>query len=253
MLELKRPLAVFDIEATGLNSRADRIVEISIVKLMPDESQKIHTWRVNPLIPIPPEVTEIHGITDEDVADCPTFDDIAPAVHDILEGCDLGGYNILHFDIPLLLEEFMRARIIFKLDDRRMVDAQRIFHKKEPRDLKAALQFFCNETLTNAHGAEADAVATLQVIKGQLEKYEDLPHDVDGLDSFCNPRDPDWADRTGRLKTIRGDVAVNFGKMKGSLLKDLATKDPNYLRWIIRSDFPRDTQEIVRRFIEEAR
>ena len=249
-LKLERPLAIFDLEATGLNARADRIVEISIVKLMPDGSHEVHTFRVNPEMPIPMESQAIHGISDADVADCPTFDSLAPKINELLADCDLGGFSVINFDIPMLEEEFMRARITFDMTDRRIVDAQRIFHKKEPRNLTAAVKFYCNDTLENAHGAEADAVATMRVIEGQLEKYSDLPTDVDGLDKFSTARDVSWADRSGKLKWINGDIAINFGKKRGKTLRTLAEDDRSYLRWIMKSDFPRDTQEIVSNAME---
>jgi len=249
-LKLEKPLAIFDIEATGLNAKADRIVEICIVKILPDDTREVHTMRVNPEMPIPAEATRIHGIKDSDVASCQTFDQIARKISDILENCDLGGYNAINFDIPLLIEEFMRARIIFNMDGRRVVDAQRIFHKKEPRDLTAAVSFFCNDKLEGAHGAESDTLATVRVLEAQMQKYADLPRTVEGMDEFCNPRDPDWADRTGRLKWVDADIAINFGQKKGSRLKQLAATDSSYLKWILRGDFPRDTQDIVRQVLE---
>ena len=245
-LTLERPLVVLDIEATGLNSRVDRIVEICLVKISPDGSRDVHTHRINPGIPIPPAVRAIHGISDEDVADCPSFDDLAPQLFKLLEDCDLSGYNVLGFDIPILVEEFMRAKRVFDLEGRRIVDMQRIYHKKEPRDLSAALAFFCNETLTGAHGAEADALASVKVLEGQLQKYTDLPGDIDQLDAFCNPRNTDWVDRTGRLSWVDNEITINFGKKKGASLRVLADSDKNYLKWILKSDFPRDTQAIVR-------
>lgn len=249
-IELRRPLAIFDIEATGLNARADRIVEICIVKILPGGNRDVHTFRVNPEIPIPPEAAAIHGITDADVAGCPTFDQVAPKIQELLRDCDLGGFNATNFDIPMLVEEFMRARIRFSLDGRRIIDAQRIYHKKEPRDLAAAVKFFCNERLEGAHGAEADALATLNVLEAQLSKYPDLPRSVEDLDEFCNPRDPGWADRSGRLRWSGNEVVINFGQKKGIPLTTLAKTDTKYLKWILRSDFPRDTQDIVQKVLD---
>jgi DNA polymerase III subunit epsilon len=249
-LELTRPLAIFDIEATGLNARTDRIVEICIVKIFPDNRREVHVFRIDPEIPIPPESIAIHGITDADVVGCPTFDLIAPKINELLTDCDLGGFSAINFDIPLLTEEFMRARIRFSLDGRRIVDAQRIFHKKEPRDLTAAVQFFCNESLEGAHGAEADACATVKVLEAQLARYPDLPHNIDELDMFCNPKDPCWADRSGRLKWSGNEIVINFGLKKGTPLRLLAKTDAKYLKWIIRGDFPRDTQDIVQRVLD---
>jgi len=244
--KLDRPLAVFDIEATGINIRTDRIVEIAITKLMPKEKRETFSFRVNPTIPIPPEATKIHGITDADVADRPRFAAIAKQVNEILEGCDLGGYNILHFDIPILIEEFMRANIRFHIEGRRVFDAQRVFHKREPRDLTAALAFYCGEMHLDAHGAEGDVLATIRVMEGEFEKYHDLPRDMETLDKYCNPRDPSWVDRTGRLKWLNGEVALNFGKKKDVTLRSLMKDDPNFIKWMLKSDFPRDMQEIIK-------
>jgi DNA polymerase-3 subunit epsilon len=249
-VNIDRPLAIIDIEATGLNSRADRIVELCIIRLEPDGSRKVHTYRINPEMPIPADATQIHGISDADVKDCPTFDDLADELFKLVEDCDFGGYNMLGFDLPLLAEEFFRARRKFDTTERRVIDAQRIFHKREPRDLSAALQFFCGRRLEGAHGAEADAVATEEVIKGQFERYPDLPADIAALDAYCNPRDPAWADARGRITWQDGELVINFGKKKGAVLKDLAATDPGYLKWILKSDFPRDTQEIVRRALD---
>jgi len=244
--KLDHPLAVFDIEATGTSPRADRIVEIAVIKMEPDGTRSTHTSRVNPGIKIPAEATRVHGITDADVAACPSFPDIAPGLFELLQGCDLAGYNLLRYDIPMLVEEFLRAGIDFRAEGRRVVDAQRIFHRREPRDLSAALLFYCDASHSDAHGAEADAAATLRVLEGQLKTYPDLPHDIGQLDLYCNPRAPDWADRTGRLRWVNGQVVLNFGKRKGEPLKDIIERDPNYIKWMLTSDFPRDTQEIVR-------
>lgn len=245
-IQLDRPLAVFDIEATGTNKRFDRIIDLAILKIFPDGRQETHTFRVNPEMPIPPEATEIHGITDADVKGCPTFKDIAREVAGVLEGCDLAGYNISGYDIPLLCEEFARAEVPFDADSCRVVDVQRIFHKKVPRDLPAALAYYCNEMHLDAHAALGDVLATFKVLQAQMERYKDLPRDVDGLDAFCNPRDPAWVDRTGRLKWADGEVAINFGKKQGQKLRDLVRDEQSFLNWMLKSDFPRDTLEIVR-------
>ncbi|MBN1269055.1 MAG: 3'-5' exonuclease, partial [Kiritimatiellae bacterium] len=180
-LKLQRPLAVFDIESTGVNRRKDRIIDLAIVTLLPDGSQSTFTFRVNPEMPIPAQATKVHGITDADVKDCPTFKQVAADVAACLEGCDLAGYNILGFDIPLLEEEFRRAEVPFNMDGRRVVDAQRIFHQNEPRDLTAALKFYCGEMHLGAHGALEDVLATVRVLDGELARYKDLPRDVEGL------------------------------------------------------------------------
>ena len=249
--QLDRPLAVFDIEATGINPRTDRIIELSIIKLMPPKGEhQLHSFLINPGIPIPPESTVIHGIKDADVADKPLFKTLAPELFRLLDGCDLGGYNIIRFDIPMLIEEFLRASLNFSMDGRRIVDAQRIFHKREPRDLKAALQFYCGELFLEGHRAEADALATVRVLEGQFAKYSDLPRNLDDLDKYCDLRDPAWVDRDGKLRWTNGEITINFGKKKGERLTELARVDPGFLKWILKSDFASDTKAIVTKILE---
>jgi DNA polymerase-3 subunit epsilon len=248
--QLDRPLAVFDIESTGINPRTDRIIELSIVKLLPPKGmQEVRTFVVNPGIPIPPESTAIHGITEADVAGKPLFRDMAAEIYRFLEGCDLAGYNIIRFDIPMLIEEFLRASINFSMEGRRLVDAQRIYHKREPRDLKAALQHYCGELFLEGHRAEADALATVRVLEGQFNRYPDLPRTMNELDKYCDLRDPAWVDRDGKLRWANGEIAINFGKKKGEKLSDLAKRDPNFLRWILKSDFASDTKAIVEKIL----
>lgn len=249
-IKLDRPLAVFDIESTGTNRRADRIIDLAIVKLLPGGRTETHNFRVNPGIPIPPEATQIHGIKDEDVKDCPLFRQVARDVARVFEGCDLAGYNILGFDIPLLIEEFARVDVPFDVEDRRVLDAQRIYHRKVPRDLPAALHFYCGELHLDAHDALGDAQATLRVIQAQLERYADLPRDLDGLDAYCNPRDPSWVDRTGKFKWAGGEVVLNFGKKQGQKLKDVARDEPKFLQWMLKSDFPRDTRAVAQNALD---
>jgi DNA polymerase-3 subunit epsilon len=243
---IDRPLAIIDIEATGTTPRADRIVELAIVVVHPQADKRTHVFRTNPQVPIPPETSAIHGIYDQDVADCPTFADIAPRVLTILEGADLCGYNIIRYDLPMLIEEFIRAGLSFETAGRRVIDAQRIFHKKEPRDLAAALAFYCGEVHEDAHGAEADADATLKVLEGQLERYRDLPRDMQELDRFCSIRKPHWVDETGKLKWKGREVVLNFSKRKGELLRDIIENDPSFAKWMLKSNLPRDLQDIVR-------
>jgi len=246
-IKLDRPIAFFDIEATGLSPRADRIIELCITKIRPDQQQSTHTYRINPEMRIPQESTAIHGITDADVADCPTFKQLAQEIADLIEGCDLAGYNIVRFDIPMLAEEFKRAGIDFRTDSRRILDVQRIFHRMEPRDLSAALRFYCNKDHVDAHGAEADVVATIDVFNGQLKRYppEQLPRDMDKLDDFCNQRNPDWVDSTGKLRWQHGEVVINFGQRRGTSLKQLIETNDGYINWMLRSDFPPDTRKII--------
>ena len=244
-LKLDRPLVIFDIESTGVSPRADRIIELAVIRIEPDGGERIGHWLVNPTIPIPVESTAVHGITDDIVKDCPTFAQIAGEVDAWLKGCDLGGYNVIRFDIPMLAEEFHRAGLDLDVDSRRVLDAQRIYHQKEPRDLSAALRFFCGREHRDAHGAEADTRATLDVIKGQFRKYPDLPRDLETLDRQFNATDPFNADRGGRLRWVDGELTINFGKKKGARVKDLAASDPGYLKWMLRGDFPMDTRKIV--------
>lgn len=244
-LKLDRPLAVFDIESTGTNRRADRIIDLAILKIHPDGRQEQHLFRVNPGMPIPAEATAVHGITNEDVKDAPPFERIAPKVVEVLKDCDLCGYNIRSFDIPMLAEEFARAGVTLDLESCRVFDAQRIYHRKVPRDLSAALHYYCGELHLGAHSAMDDVLATLRVVEGQLERYADLPRDMDGLDAYCNPRDPSWADRTGKIKWAGGEMVVNFGKNQGQKIRDLAAKDPGFLKWMVRSDFPKDTVTLI--------
>jgi DNA polymerase-3 subunit epsilon len=189
----------------------------------------------------------VHGITDEDVRDCPTFKEVATEVAAYLSGCDLGGFNVLSYDIPLLEEEFKRAGVMFSSEDRAVVDAQRIFHRKEPRDLSSALKFYSGETHEDAHGALPDVEATISVLEGQYAKYDDLPETVPELSEFCSPPNPRFVDRRGKIVWDGdGEAAINFGKNTGRKLRDMAHTDPSFLQWILDRDFPRDTQEIVR-------
>ena len=243
-IKLDRPLIVFDIEATGISARADRIIELAAIRIEPNGVETQGYWLLNPTVPIPEESIAIHGITDEAVKDCPTFKEKALEILLFFGEVDLAGFNAGRFDIPMLAEEFTRAGIFFDADRRRLLDAQRIFHTKEPRDLTAALKFYCGDEHTDAHGAEADARATLNVILGQFKRYPDLPQDMDALDRAFNPLDPLNADRVGRLRWVDGELTVNFGKKKGAKLRELAHTDPGFLKWIMKNDFPQDTRLI---------
>lgn len=248
--KLERPLAVFDIEATGINVRTDRIIDLSIVKLMPDGSRVNHEFRINPGMPIPPASTAVHGITDADVKDAPMFAAVAQNILDAFKDCDLGGYNLIRFDIPMLEEEFIRAGLKFEMEGRNIIDAQRIYHKREPRDLTAALAFYCNEMHLGAHGAVADVLATIRVLEGQLERYSDLPRDIQQLAEYCNPRDPDWLDSRGLLRWADGEILLNFSRKKDTPLKVIIKQDPSFVKWIMRGDFPRDVKEIIQNAVE---
>ena len=228
----------------------DRIVELAVLRLSPDGTRTANTLRINPEIPIPPDATAIHGIHDEDVADCPTFAERAEEILGLFDACDLCGYNVLRFDVPMLTEEFLRVGINFEMKGRRTIDPQRIFHRNEPRDLSAALVFYCGEQHLNAHGAAADVDATVRVLEAQFERYPDLPRDVADLDRYCEPRSRDWVDLTGKLKWSQGEVAINFGKKRGVPLRTILDEEPGYAKWILRSDFPTDTREIVANALE---
>lgn len=245
-LELDRPLVVFDLEATGLNKRMDRIVSIALVRYEPGREPESKVYFLNPTIPIPAESTKLHGITDEDVKDAPTFAEMVGVIDRHFAGADLAGYNLLGFDIPLLCEEYARAGRVFDLAGRRVLDAQRIFFNKEPRNLAAALRYYCGIEHEAAHDAMGDVRATIEVLSGQFRKYADLPTDMDGLDEYCNPRDPWKVDRSGRLKWVDGQVTLNFGKFQGRILRDVIARDPGVINWLLRSDFPEDTKRIVR-------
>lgn len=244
-LNLDRPLVVFDIESTGVVPQRDRIVEIAVMKVMPDGTSRTTVRRLNPGMPIPPGATAVHGITDADVADCPMFEDIAEKLYAYLDGCDLAGYNIQGFDIPLLENEFKRVGLEFNTASRKVIDAYNIFCKLYPRTLTAAYKFFCGKDLEGAHGAAADTEATWEVILGQLAKHPELPRSAAELSDFADITDPDALDRTRRFKWNGEDVVVNFGKYSGRSLRDIAENEPGFLRWIIKNDFPDDVREIA--------
>ena len=244
-IELKRPLVVFDLETTGLSTRKDRIIELAAVKVNPDGSEVTKTWLLNPGVPIPKETSDIHGITDEIVAGCPTFAERAQEILDFFEGADIGGFNSDRFDIPCLEEEFARVGYNFNTASRKRIDVQRIYHKKEPRDLSAAVRFYLSRDHAGAHGAEADAVATMEILKKQFERYPDLPRSIPELDELLVPSDPLNADRNGLFRWKDGEWIVNFGKKKGLSLKKLVINEPNFFRWMIKGDFDADARMIA--------
>ena len=244
-LHLERPLAVFDIESTGVVPQRDRIVEIAVMKVMPDGTSRTSVRRLNPGMPIPPGATAIHGITDADVADCPHFEDIAEKLLAYLDDCDLAGYNISGFDVPLLENEFKRAGLDFRASSRKIVDAYSIFCKLFPRTLTAAYKFFCNKDLENAHGAAADTEASWEVLLGQLARHPELPRTVAELADYSDMTDPDAVDKNRRFKWNGDEVVVNFGKYAGRTLRDIAENEPGFLRWIIKNDFPDDVRDIA--------
>ena len=245
-LVLERPLVFFDIESTGTNPYRDRIVEIAVIKVMPDGSRQEVVRRINPTIPIPDGASAVHGIYDADVADCPTFDVIAHNLYNYLEGCDLAGYNIVKFDVPMLQEEFKRCNLELNMRDRKLVDVFNIFCRLYPRNLSAAYKFFCGGDLEDAHSALADTDATVAVLLGQLAKHPELPREMAGLAEFSAARDADFVDSEGRLKFSGEEVVINFGKNSGRRLRELAEEDPGFLRWMLRSDFSDEVKEIIK-------
>ena len=243
-LNLKNPLVFFDLETTGINIVKDRIVEISFVKVYPNGKEVSKTRRINPEMPIPPESTAIHGITDEDVKDCPTFKEIAKSLAAQIEGCDLAGYNSNRFDIPLLAEEFLRAGVDIDLNKRKFVDVQTIFHKMEQRTLAAAYKFYCDKSLENAHTAEADTMATYEVLKAQLDRYPELQNDINFLSQYSSyTNNVDFAGRM--VYNDKGEEVINFGKYKGRLVEEVLKNDPGYYSWIMNGDFPLNTKKIL--------
>ena len=244
-LNLKNPLVFFDLETTGINITQDRIVEISFLKVYPNGNEDVKSRRINPGIPIPPQSTAIHGITDDDVKDCPTFRQVARSLAEQLEGCDLAGFNSSRFDVPMLAEEFLRAGVDFDMSKLKFVDVQIIFHKKEQRTLEAAYAFYCDKKLENAHSAEADAVATYEVLKSQLDRYPDLANDIEVLSkeysSFNN--NVDFAGRI--IFNEEGKEVFNFGKHKGKPVLEVFKNEPGYYSWMMDGDFPLNTKQVL--------
>ena len=243
-LNLHKPLCFFDLETTGINVGKDRIVEISVLKVYPNGNKESKTLRVNPGIPIPVEASSVHGITDEDVANEPSFKEIAPQIWEMMKDSDIAGYNSNRFDVPLLAEEFLRNGFDFDLEKHRLVDVQVIFFKKEPRDLTAAYQFYCGKTMQNAHSAEADVEATYEIFKAQLERYDDLENDIKFLSEYTSQRKT--ADLAGMIGIDeKGNEIFNFGKYKGQSVKEVFEKDMGYYGWIQNADFPLYTKKVL--------
>lgn len=243
-LNLKNPIIFFDLETTGINIASDRIVEISYLKVDLNGNESSKTLRLNPGIPIPEKVIAIHGISNEDVKDAPTFNEVAKSLARDFEGCDLGGYNSVRFDIPLLAEEFLRAGVDIDLKRRKFVDVQIIFMKMEPRTLSAAYKFFLNKELDNAHSAEADTQATYEILQAQLDRYSNLENDIGKLAEFsAHNRNVDFA---GRIVYNDEDVEVfNFGKYKGKPVREVLESDPGYYGWMMNGDFPLYTKKVL--------
>ena len=241
-LNLKNPLVFFDLETTGIDIVKDRIIEISYVKVFPNGKEESKTMRINPGMPIPPASTAIHGITDDDVKDCPLFKNVAKQLAAQIEGCDLAGYNSNRFDIPLLAEEFLRAGVDIDLTRRKFIDVQTIFYKMEQRTLAAAYKFYCQKSLENAHTAAADTMATYEVLKAQLDRYPELKNDVTFLSEFSSfTNNVDFAGR--RVYNEKNQEVFNFGKYKGRLVEEVLKQEPAYYSWMMNGDFPLNTKQ----------
>ena len=251
-LKLERPLVFFDLETTGVNIGTDRIVEISILKVHPNGNKESYTWLVNPEIEIPAEATAVHGITNEKVVTEPTFNELAAKVSNLIADCDLAGFNSNRFDIPLLAEELMRAGIDFDMDNRKAADVQVIYHKKEKRNLSAGYQFYCGKELEGAHSAEADTLATYEILNAQVEMYEDLENTLDALSEYSSHSKR--ADFAGFILFNENKQEIfSFGKYKGRLVEDVLKENPGYNSWIQNADFPLYTKKVLQRISERIR
>jgi DNA polymerase-3 subunit epsilon len=248
-LQLTRPIACVDLETTGVSITQDRIVEISIVKLHPDGKREVKTRRMNPGIPIPKEASAVHGIYDEDVAAEPTFKELANGIKQFLDNCDLCGFNSNKFDFPILTEEFIRAGLDVNFRDRHLVDVQQIFFKKEPRTLSAAYKFYCDKELENAHSAEADALATVDILFAQINHYSDLSNRVEELAQLS--KGEDFLDYSRRIKVVNDVPVFNFGKYKDRPVDEVLKKEPQYYDWIMKGDFALDTKNVISKLFHE--
>ena len=243
-LNLKNPIVFFDLETTGTNIVADRIVEISYLKISPNDTEESKTMRINPEMHIPEQATAVHGITDDDVKNCPTFKAVANDIAGAIKGCDLGGFNSNRFDIPLLAEEFLRAGIDIDLKRHKFVDVQVIFHKMEQRTLSAAYKFYCGKNLEDAHTAAADTAATYEVLKAQLDRYPELQNDIDFLSKFtCFNRNVDFVGAI--VYNDKDEEVFNIGKYKGQRVADVLQRDPGYYGWMMNADIPQYTKKVL--------
>lgn len=240
-LQLTRPIAFIDLETTGTNISADRIIEIAIIKILPDGTKQVKRKIVNPEMPIPPEATAIHGFDDAMVKDAPTFKQVANEIKQFIDTCDIGGYNSNRFDMPLLIEEFLRSGLDYTIEGKKFVDVQKIFHQMEQRTLTAAYKFYCNKNLEGAHGAEADALATWEVLEAQLDRYPNVGNTVEAIVKFTG--EDDIVDFARRFIKINGVEVFNFGKHKGKPVKQVLKEEPQYYDWMMKGDFARNTKQ----------
>lgn len=249
-LNLKKPLVFFDLETTGVNIATDRIVEIAILKVHPNGNKESKTWLVNPEVKIPEEASAIHGITDEKVANEPTFKKLAPKINKMINNCDLAGFNSNRFDIPLLAEEMLRANIDFEMNNRKTIDVQVIFHKKEQRTLSAGYKFYCGKELVNAHSAQADTNATYEILKAQIDKYSDIENSVEALSKYSEQ--VKRADFAGFILIDENNREIfSFGKYKGRSVREVLKENPGYNAWIQQADFPLYTKKVLREIKEQ--
>jgi len=245
-LNLTKPITFFDLETTGVDVANDRIVEIALLKVMPDGTEINFCEIINPLIPIPYNVSLVHGIFDKDVVDKPSFKDLAKKIYSFFEDADIAGYNSNRFDVPLLMEEFLRNGIEVDFKNKRFIDVQAIFHKKEQRTLSAAYKFYCDRELTDAHSADADTKATYEILKSQLDKYSDLENDMEFLGDFCQRETP-FLDFAGRIaKNDKDEAIFNFGKFKGQTVASVLQREPGYYSWMMNADFPLYTKKVLK-------
>jgi DNA polymerase III subunit epsilon len=249
-LKLNRPLAFIDLETTGLNLANDRIVEISILKMHPDQRKEVMTQRINPGIPISAESISIHHITNEDVANEPSFAKVAGTLNNFIANSDLSGYNIVKFDLPLLMEEFLRAEVDFSVEGRKVIDVMNIYKIMEKRDLASAYKFYCNKEIENQHSAEADIIATQEVLMAQIEKYAELSANVDQLYEFTGKPLDSMVDMASRIVlNSKKEPVFNFGKYKDKTLYEVFEKDPSYYHWMLRGDFPLYTKKKMTEYL----
>jgi len=239
-LQLKRPVAFIDLETTGTNLATDKIVEIAIVKVAVDGTRLTKRRIINPQMPIPKASSDVHGITDEMVKDAPSFKQVANEIKQFIENCDIGGYNSNRFDIPMLVEEFLRAGLEFTVDGRKLIDVQRVFHLMEQRTLSAAYKFYCQKTLEGAHGAEVDAAATWEILEAQIERYPEIGVTLESICSFCG--EDDLVDFARRFIKVDCKEVFNFGKHKGRCVEDVLKAEPQYYDWMMKGDFPLHTK-----------
>jgi DNA polymerase-3 subunit epsilon len=245
-LKLLKPLCFIDVETTGLKPYRDRIVELSILKISPDGSREYKSHRINPGVPIPPQSTAIHGITDDDVANEPFFRNYAKSIRDFIGISDLSGFNLIRFDLPFLEAEFKRSGIDFSHQNRRLIDTQTIYHVKEPRTLEAAYDYYCGKSFDVMHTAEGDATAASEILDAQLERYSDLPREIDELHSLCYRIREEYIDPDGKFIWAEGEACCNFGKKhNGRFLREIADEDPGYLEWILDADFSPTVIDLV--------